>query len=126
MTYAWRFDVVLEQLPFLLQGLWLTIALTAVSMVAGTTLGLLVAIALGMTSFQALHRVILPQAILRVIPPLATVWVSLFKDTSIVSAIGVTELMYQARYLATDTYRPLEVFSVVAVVYFLITYPQAV
>ena len=82
-------------------------------------------LALGMTELQLMRRIILPQAITRVIPPMGTMWVSLFKDTAILSAIGVTELMFQARFLATDTYRPLEIFTVAAVIYFVITLPQS-
>jgi polar amino acid transport system permease protein len=82
-------------------------------------------LALGMTPAQVFRRVVLPQAVTRVIPPMATTWVALFKDTAILSAIGVVELMFRAREIATDTFRPLEIFSVVALVYFLITYPQS-
>jgi len=82
-------------------------------------------LALGMTSSQMMRRIIIPQAITRMIPPMGTMWVSLFKDTAIISAIGVTELMFQAQYLAVDTYRPLEIFTVTAVIYFVITYPQS-
>lgn len=83
------------------------------------------ALALGMTMRQAMRRIILPQAVTRVTPPLASMWVSLFKDTAILSAIGVTELMFRARVIAVETYRPLEVFTVIALVYFVITYPQS-
>lgn len=83
------------------------------------------ALALGMTRFQAMRRVVLPQAVLRMVPPLAAMWVALFKDTSILAAIGVAEMMTQARFIASDTYRPLEIYTLVAVVYFLITYPQS-
>lgn len=83
-------------------------------------------LALGMTGRQKMSRIILPQAVARMIPPMGTMWVSLFKDTSIVSSIGVTEIFYQARFLAADTYRPLEIFTVVAVIYFVITFPQSV
>jgi polar amino acid transport system permease protein len=69
---------------------------------------------------------VLPQAVTRVIPPMATTWVALFKDTSVLSAIGVVELMFRAREIATDTFRPLEIFTVVSVVYFLLTYPQSI
>ena len=72
-----------------------------------------------------MRRVVLPQAVVRVIPPMATMWVGLFKDTAILSAIGVIELMFRAREIATDTYRPLEIFTVVAVLYFVLTYPQS-
>lgn len=83
------------------------------------------ALALGMTRVQVYRRILLPQATARVIPPLGSVWVSLFKDTSILSIIGVAELMYQGRIVATDTYRPLEIFSGVAVIYYLLAYPQS-
>ena len=52
-------------------------------------------------------------------------WVGLFKDTSLASAIAVAELSYQANTLAVRTYRPVEILTAVAVIYFLITYPQA-
>ncbi|PYM61584.1 MAG: ABC transporter permease [Candidatus Rokuibacteriota bacterium] len=205
--YTWRFDVVLENLPLLLTGLWLTCTLTVLCMLLGLGVGLVVAfgrlsrwrlvravalaytelfrttpllvqivwvfyvlpivsgitlspffsgllalgfnvgafmaeiyragilsvnpgqtaagLALGMTRAQTMRRVVLPQAVTRVIPPMATMWVSLFKDTSILSAIGVIELMFRAREIATDTYRPLEIFTVVAVLYFVLTYPQS-
>jgi polar amino acid transport system permease protein len=83
------------------------------------------ALALGMTRPQSYRRIILPQAIARVVPALGNLWVSLFKDTSILSVIGVGELMYEGRMVATDTYRPLEVFTGVAVIYYIIAYPQA-
>jgi polar amino acid transport system permease protein len=83
------------------------------------------ALALGMTRPQLYKRIILPQAIMRVLPALGSMWVSLFKDTAILSVIGVGELMYEGRIVATDTYRPLEVFTGVAVMYYLLAYPQS-
>lgn len=83
------------------------------------------ALALGMTRSQVYRRVLLPQAVARVVPPLGSYWVSLFKDTSLLAVIGVAELMYQGRVVATDTYRPLEIFTAVAVIYYLLGYPQA-
>ena len=206
--YVWRFDVVLENLPHLLSGVWLTCVLTLLCMLLGLLLGLAVAmgrlsrwrpiraaafaytevfrttpllvqivwvfyvlpivtgitlsaffsglvalgfnvgafmaeiyragilsvspgqsaagLALGMTRGQVMRRVVLPQAVTRVIPPMATTWVALFKDTSVLSAIGVVELMFRAREIATDTFRPLEIFTVVSVIYFLLTYPQSI
>jgi His/Glu/Gln/Arg/opine family amino acid ABC transporter permease subunit len=81
--------------------------------------------ALGMTQTQLYQRIVLPQALMRVLPALGNMWVSLFKDTAILSVIGVTELMYEGRIAATDTYRPLEVFTGVAVIYYLLAYPQS-
>jgi His/Glu/Gln/Arg/opine family amino acid ABC transporter permease subunit len=83
------------------------------------------ALALGMTRPQLYKRIVLPQAIMRVLPALGSMWVSLFKDTAILSVIGVGELMYEGRLAATDTYRPLEVFTGVAVIYYLLAYPQS-
>jgi polar amino acid transport system permease protein len=83
------------------------------------------ALALGMTRLQLYKRIVLPQAIMRVLPALGSMWVSLFKDTAILSVIGVGELMYEGRLVATDTYRPLEIFTGVAVIYYLLAYPQS-
>ena len=83
------------------------------------------ALAIGMTRWQVLKRIVLPQAVMRVLPALGSMWVSLFKDTSILSVIGVGELMYQGRIVSSDTYRPLEVFTGVAVIYYILAYPQA-
>ena len=78
-----------------------------------------------MTWPQLYRRIVLPQALMRVLPALGNMWVSLFKDTAILSVIGVGELMYEGRIAATDTYRPLEVFTGVAVIYYLLAYPQS-
>jgi polar amino acid transport system permease protein len=83
------------------------------------------ALALGLTPAQAMRRIVLPQAVVRMIPPMANIWVSLFKDTSIVTAIGVAEMMTQARALAADTYRPMEIYTLVALLYFALTLPQS-
>jgi len=82
-------------------------------------------LALGMTPAQVARVVVLPQAVRRVIPPLASMWVGLFKDTSLASAIAVAELSYRANVLSVRTYRPVEILTAVAVLYFAITYPQA-
>lgn len=83
------------------------------------------AIALGMTEGQAMTRVILPQAVPRIIPVTGSIWVSLFKDTSLAAIIAVPELMYQGRVIALTLFRPLEMLSTVALLYFVIVYPQA-
>lgn len=83
------------------------------------------ALALGMSESQTLKRVLLPQAIARVIPPTGSLWVGLFKDTSLVSVIAVPDLMYQGRMLSTNLFRPMEILTAVAVIYFIMTYPQA-
>jgi His/Glu/Gln/Arg/opine family amino acid ABC transporter permease subunit len=81
--------------------------------------------ALGMTPAQLFRRVVFPQAARRVIPPLASTWVSLFKDTALVSTIAIADLSYKALELRTRTYRTLEVLSALAIIYLLLGYPQA-
>ena len=65
-------------------------------------------LALGMTFWQMMRRVILPQAIVRMLPPLGSMFVSLFKDSAVVSAIGVYDLMRQGLTLSLSLIRPLE------------------
>jgi len=83
------------------------------------------AYALGMTRWQTTRDIILPQAIRRVLPVLASTWVSLFKDTSLVSVISVGELAYNAMRLRAQTYRVLEMLTAMAVIYWALGYPQA-
>lgn len=207
MTYQWDFGAVFSALPFLLEGIKYTVLITALSMLGGLTLGLIIslarlsgvrwlnvpalvyteffrgtpflvqviwlfyalplatglalspiqtgvlagclnlgafcaeilragilavdqgqrqaALALGMKNRQVLRRVVLPQAIPMVIPPLGSIWVGLFKDTSLLAAISVPELMFKGQQLSLETYRPLEVYTVVGLMYFVITLPQA-
>jgi His/Glu/Gln/Arg/opine family amino acid ABC transporter permease subunit len=84
------------------------------------------AIATGMTERAAMRRIVLPQAVLRSLPLTAAIFISLFKDTSLVATIGIQDLMFQAQQTAADTYRPLETLSVAALIYFALTFPQAV
>jgi polar amino acid transport system permease protein len=83
------------------------------------------AMALGMSQVQALHRVIIPQALRRILPVLASTWVSLFKDTSLVSVIAVTELAYVSMQIRAQTFRVLEMLTAMAIIYWLLGYPQA-
>jgi polar amino acid transport system permease protein len=79
--------------------------------------------ALGMSYWQTMRRIVLPQAIARMIPAFTNRAVELAKSTSIASVIEVPELMYQARELSSATFLPLETFAVVSVIYFLLIYP---
>jgi polar amino acid transport system permease protein len=78
-----------------------------------------------MTGAQAMRLIILPQAVQRVLPALASTWVSLFKDTSLVSIIAVSELSYVGLQLRSQTFRVLEVLTAMAVLYWLMGYPKA-
>ena len=79
--------------------------------------------ALGMTPGQSMRRIILPQAIKRMIPPLMNQSIIQFKNTSLVSVLAVPDLLYQGQAIAHDTYRPLETYSLVAVIYFAVLFP---
>ena len=83
------------------------------------------AFALGMSPQQAMLKIVLPQAAIRVLPSLASTWVSLFKDTSLVSIIAVGDLSYEAMKIRSETYRVMEVLTAMAGLYFLMGYPQA-
>jgi polar amino acid transport system permease protein len=79
--------------------------------------------ALGMSHAQVLRRVILPQVFSRMLPAFTNRGIELAKNTSIASVITVQELMYQGRALSSTSYRPLEVLTGIAVIYFLLIYP---
>lgn len=81
--------------------------------------------ALGMNSSQVMAKVILPQALRRVLPAFANTWVSLFKDTSLISVIAVYELSYAALQVRSQTFRILEVLTALALIYWALGYPQA-
>jgi len=81
---------------------------------------------LGLSYFHKMCYVIVPQAFRMVIPVLLSLSISLVKDTSLVSTLGVGDLMYQGRVVATQTYRPIEILTSVAAMYFLIAFPVSV
>ncbi|MBX6322463.1 MAG: amino acid ABC transporter permease [Rhodospirillaceae bacterium] len=83
------------------------------------------ALALGMSRLQAVRHVILPQALIRMLPPLGSLAVIAVKDSAIASVIAVPELMRQSQILAGQTYRPFEIYTAAMLVYFLICYPVA-
>jgi His/Glu/Gln/Arg/opine family amino acid ABC transporter permease subunit len=83
------------------------------------------ALALGMSPWQAVREVVLPQAVRRVLPVLASTWVSLFKDTSLVSVIAVGELAYTSMRIRSQTFRVLEMLTAMAAIYWVLGYPQA-
>jgi polar amino acid transport system permease protein len=78
--------------------------------------------AIGMTRQQSLRRVILPQAVKRMIPTFMERSIELLKTTTLVSTIAYTDLMYQANDIAQRTFRPLEVYTVVALIYFVMIF----
>lgn len=82
-------------------------------------------LALGMSTSQVYTRIVLPQAFMRVLPALASTWVSLFKDTSLVSTIAIAELSYVSLQLRAQTFRFLEILTAMAAIYWAMGYPQA-
>jgi polar amino acid transport system permease protein len=78
---------------------------------------------LGLTPFQSFRRIVLPQAIRFTLPPLASNFVQLIKFSSLGAVISVTETTRRGMELSSSTFRPLEIFSFIAVVYFLICWP---
>lgn len=206
--YTFRFDIVLKNLPFLLEGLGLTLQITIVSILCAMVVGLAAALlrlskipvvaqtvrayidlfrctpvlvqlvwiyyalplilgirmsafasavltlslnmgaflgeifragiqsidvgqreaafVLGMTYRQTLRRIILPQALVRMLPPIGSSMIILLKESSLASFIAVAELTYQGHVLQAATFRPIEILSVVAGVYFVLTFPLTV
>lgn len=80
-------------------------------------------LALGMTPRRVMRRIVLPQAIKRMVPPLMNQSIIQFKNTSLVSVLAVPDLLYQGQVAAMDTYRPLEVYTLIAVIYFVVLLP---
>ena len=78
-------------------------------------------ISLGMTSLQVMKRIILPQAFKRAIPPLGNQFIIALKDSSLASAIAVPELLLHARQMASSNYLMMEMLTIAAVFYMLMT-----
>jgi polar amino acid transport system permease protein len=205
MTYTFRWDVVVSNLPFLLPGVWMTLLISAVTLVISVVLGMVVALAdmsrlwvlrglarvwgegvrntpilvqllwmyyvlpivfgivisaftacviglsiyssafiaevyragiqavprghleaaevLGMSRFDSFVRIVVPQAVRTVLPPLAGNFVQLIKYSSLAAVLSVADVTKRAMELSAATFRPLEIFSAVAVIYFAICWP---
>jgi len=78
---------------------------------------------LGMTKYQQMRHIILPQAFQRILPPLAGQFVSLIKDSSIVSVISIPELSFRANELMTGTLLTMEIWITVTIMYLMLTLP---
>jgi polar amino acid transport system permease protein len=79
--------------------------------------------ALGLSPWNVMRKVVLPQAVRRMVPPFMNQSIIQLKNTSLVSTIAVPDLLYQGTLITADTYRPLEVYTVVAVIYFVLLFP---
>ncbi len=80
-------------------------------------------LAIGMSGAQIVRKILLPQATVRMLPAFGSIVSVTIKDTAIAAVIAVPELMRQAETVAGESYRPIEVFTTVMVVYFLLIFP---
>jgi polar amino acid transport system permease protein len=76
---------------------------------------------LGMTYFQAMRFIVLPQAIRRVLPPLGNDFIACLKDSSLVSVVAVNELTQMGRLRTASTFRAMETYNMVAFLYLSMT-----
>jgi polar amino acid transport system permease protein len=79
--------------------------------------------ALGMTAGQAMRRVVLPQALRRMLPALTNRGIEIFKMTTLASAVAYVELLQQGKLLASLNFNPIETYTVIGVVFFLCLFP---
>ena len=79
--------------------------------------------ALGMTWPELMQHIILPQAVKRMVPPFVNQSIIQLKNTSLLYVVAIPDLMYTGSIIVSDTFRPLEVYTAVAIAYFVILYP---
>ncbi|SDX31524.1 amino acid ABC transporter permease [Paracoccus sanguinis] len=80
-------------------------------------------VALGLPRRAQIVNVIMPQAVLRAAPTLLSNAISLFKESALVSAVGMADLMFIGQNISNNTARPVEVLTAVAIIYFVIAFP---
>lgn len=80
-------------------------------------------LALGLTPFQTMRRIVIPQAVRTMLPNLLGLYITEAKNCSLASVIAVNELLHRANTVISDTFRPLELYTAVAVIYLLILLP---
>jgi polar amino acid transport system permease protein len=84
------------------------------------------ALAMGMNRFRMMLRIIFPQAVTKMLPPIGSMLIYLNKDTSLVSVIGVTELFNVSQSVGARLFRNIEVLMFIAVLYLIINIPLAI
>ena len=80
------------------------------------------ALSCGMTRTQAMVNIILPQAVKNILPALGNEFVTIIKESSIVSVIGIADLMYRTKGVIAKTYNSLECLAIAALIYFVLTF----
>jgi polar amino acid transport system permease protein len=76
---------------------------------------------IGLSSGKAMRYVVLPQAVVRMIPPLGNEFIALIKNSALVSLLTIHDLMHEGQKIISVSYRSLEVYLAIAVVYFILT-----
>lgn len=79
--------------------------------------------AIGMMPSEIMRRIVLPQAMRKMVPPLVNQSIINLKNTSLISVLAVPDLLYQGKLIAHESFRPLEVYTAVALIYFALLYP---
>jgi len=80
--------------------------------------------AIGLRKLQVLRRVVLPQAFRNMLAPIMNQAVIQLKNTSLISTVAVADLLYQGSVITAASYRPLEVYTLVAALYFAVLFPM--
>lgn len=80
-------------------------------------------IALGLNPYQRIVHIVFPAAFRASIPVLLTNGIVIFQQSALVAIVAIQDLMYQGKSQATETYRPIETFTVVALIYFAVSFP---
>jgi polar amino acid transport system permease protein len=80
------------------------------------------ALAIGMSRRQALARIVLPQAVKHMLPAFLERAIELMKTTTLVATIAYADLLFEANEISQKTFRPLETFTIVALIYFVVIF----
>lgn len=80
-------------------------------------------IALGLNPLQRVLHIVMPSAVRTAVPVLITNGIGTFQQSALVALVAIQDLMYVGKSLATESYRPIETFTVVALIYFAVSFP---
>ena len=80
-------------------------------------------VALGLSPLQRIRHVVFPHAFRAALPVLMTNGITIFPQSALVAIVAISDLMYTGRQLSTESYRPIETYTVVALMYFAISFP---
>jgi polar amino acid transport system substrate-binding protein len=84
------------------------------------------ALSLGMSRVLALRRIVVPQAVRIVIPPVVNDFIALFKDTSVCSVVTIVELTKRFSVLSMSTQATVELMGMTAALYLMMSYPMSI